>query len=69
MSDDIGGRMSKNITVFIDTDGKTLMKRINSSVEEYQEIVKLVKKKKDLEFNDTYIPYKHVAKVWYEEEE
>lgn len=61
--------MSKDITIIIDTDGTTIMKRKNSSVEEYKEIVKLLKKKKDIELGNTYVPYKHVAKVWYEEEE
>ena len=37
--------MNKDITIIIDTDGVTIMKRKYSSVEEYKEIVKLLKKK------------------------
>ena len=61
--------MTKQIEIHIDTDGMCSVGLKHRTIEDYNEIIRLLKKNKDIELSNTYIPYKHVAKVWYEEEE
>ena len=61
--------MTKTLTIHIDTDGMGSVGIKHKTIADYNEIIYLLKKKKDIELENTYIPNKHIAKVWYEEEE
>ena len=61
--------MTKQIEIHIDTDGACSVGIKHQTIEDYNEIICSLKKKKDIELANTYIPYEHIAKVWYEEDE
>ena len=61
--------MTKTLTIYIDTDGKSTFRMEHTSIDIYKELVKTLKKKRDIDLCNTYILYNHIVKVWYEEVE